>query len=147
MGLSVRDDPRKEVDIAGRTWGEAVGGVALSLMRKPVEDADELPVVSAAIHNRSQSPVTFTTRGWLNFFEVSVAGTDGAAAELTPFGRESMKTERLPAASAVTLPPGEALEADIPIGALYRLGRENSVQVSAVLPTGQAFSNEIQLHR
>ena len=35
MGLSVRDDPKKLVDIAGRQWGEAIDGLALSVILKP----------------------------------------------------------------------------------------------------------------
>jgi hypothetical protein len=63
MGLSVRDDPKKEVDIAGRTWGEPVAGLALSVALKPQEDPDALPTVSVAIHNRSAQTKRLMTRG------------------------------------------------------------------------------------
>ena len=46
MGLSVKDDPRKTVNIAGRSWGESVSGVALSVVLPREEDPDELPAIS-----------------------------------------------------------------------------------------------------
>ena len=146
MGLSVRDDPKKVVDIAGRTWGEPVDGLALSVLLKLKEDDDELATVTVAIHNRGTEVRRLATRGWLHFFEVSVVGADGAAAEPTPYGRELMKPERQPAVSDVVLPPGEALEADIPIGSIYRMrtGRFQ-VQARCELPGGRAISNEIQI--
>ena len=52
MGLSVRDDPKKEVDIAGRSWGAPVDGLALSILHTPNERSDGLATVSVAIHNR-----------------------------------------------------------------------------------------------
>lgn len=142
MGLSVRDDPRKVVDVAGRAWGEPVDGLSLSVALRLKEDADELATVSAAIHNRTAETHRLLTRGWLDFLRVSVMNSDGVAAEMTPYGRELFKPERQRALSEVVLAPGEAVEADIPIGSIYRMPKGMyRVQVRA---DGIA-SNEIQI--
>lgn len=147
MGLSVRDDPKKEVDIAGRTWGEPVAGLALSVALKPQEDPDALPTVSVAIHNRTAETQRLMTRGWLNFFKVTVLTPNGSEAAFTPYGALSLKPERQPEPSAVNLVPGEAVEADIPIGAIYEMrrnGREYRVKASCEAPDGeQITSNEL----
>lgn len=150
LGLSVRDDPKKVVDVAGRSWGEPVNGLALSVLLTPKQDEDELIAVSVAIHNRSPQTQRLTTRGWLNFFHVSVTGPDGAVIALTPYGRELMKPERQPAASEVTLAPGEAMEADIPIGALFDMRSQLSngryrVQATCEANGGIVASNEIEV--
>jgi hypothetical protein len=146
MGLSIRDDPKKVVDVAGRAWGEPVNGLALSVLLTPKQDADQLPTVSVAIHNRTAEARRLTTRGWLNFFRVSVLAPDGVAAEVTPYGRELMKPERQPAPSEIVLAPGEAIEADIPIGSIFQMRRgQYNVQATCETPGGLIASNEIQV--
>jgi hypothetical protein len=146
MGLSVRDDPKKQVDVAGRTWGAPVNGLALSLLVKPKEDADELATVSAAIHNRSAESQRMTTPGWLHFFRLSVLGPDGLAAALTAYGNELLKPNRQPALREVILAPGEAVEADIPIGSIYQMRNgPYRVQTSGEVPGGRAVSNEVRI--
>ena len=147
MGLTVRDDPKKVVDIAGRTWGEPVNNLALSVLLTPKQDAEQLATVSVAIHNRAPHEQRLTTRGWLNFFRVSVVSPDGAAAALTPYGRELMKPERQPAPSEVVLASGEAIEADIPIGSIFQMRKgQYRVQATCEAPIGGLIkSNEIQV--
>lgn len=145
MGLSVRDDPKKVVDLAGREWGEPVNGLALSVLVSERKHDDEPPVVSVAIHNQSKETRRLTTRGWLSFFRMSVTSPDGAVAAITPYARELMKPERLPAPSEVVLAPGEALEADIPIGLLFEMrfgmGREFRVQANCDAPGGGTIAS------
>ena len=147
MGLSVRDDPKRQVDIAGRAWGEPVEGLTLSVALKQQEDPDALPTVSVAIHNRSAETQRLMTRGWLHFFSVTVLAPDGRVTGLTPYGSQLMKPERQPAPAPVTLAPGEAVEADIPIGAIVemrRTGKEYRVKASCEAPDGgQIVSNEL----
>ena len=148
MGLSVRDDPRKVVDVAGRSWGEPVRGLALSVIIKPKEDDDELPSVCVAILNRSTEVRLLKTRGWLYFFQVSVVNADGAGVAMTPYGHELFKRERMPPLSDIALDPAEAIEADIPIGAVYVMpnGRYR-VQASCELPEDtRIVSNEIEIN-
>jgi len=147
MGLTVRDDPKKVVDIAGRAWGEPFNGLAISIRLRTKEDEDELPAVSVAIHNRARDAQRLMTHGWLNFFHVSVVGPDGRLAELTPYGGQLMKPDRLPALSEVVLASGEAMEADIPIGSIFQMpkGRYH-VLATCETPGGELItSNEIQV--
>jgi hypothetical protein len=148
MGLGVRDDPKKEVDVAGRAWGEPVNGLALSVLLRPKEDPDELPAVSIAILNLGPETKRLMTRGWLNFFHVSVTDQGGAAAPPTSYGAELMKPERQPAISELVLAPGEAIEADIPIGSIYQMRKGDAYRVQASCGAaggGPVTSNEIQL--
>jgi hypothetical protein len=147
MGLSVRDDPKKVVDVAGRAWGEPVHGFALSVMLLERKHDDEPASVSVAIHNRSAEVQRLLTRGWLNYFRVSVVDAEGASAPMTAYGRELMKPERLPAPAEVVLASGEAVEADIPVGLLFEMRRgEFRVQAMCDAPGGGVIaSNAIQV--
>ena len=147
MGLSVRDDPKKVVDVAGRAWGETTHGLALSVLLKAKEDPDELPSISVAIQNRSAETQRLMTRGWLNFLPVSVTDLNGVTAEITPYGLELMKPEHLPPLSEVVLVPVEAIEADLPLGSLYQMRKgQYRVQVSCDAPGGgRVTSNEIRI--
>jgi len=147
MGRSVRDDPKKAVYVAGREWGEPVKGLALSVLLKSRLHDDELPTICVAIHNRSAETQHLTTRGWLSYFHIAVTGPDGVAVGMTPYGRELMKPERMPLASEVALTPGEAVEADIPIGSIFDMRRgQFRVAASCDVPGGGTIrSNEIQV--
>ena len=147
MGLSVKDDPRKVVDITGRQWGEPVEGLALSVMLRVKEDPDELPAISVAIQNTGTSIQRLTTRGWLHFFQVSLTDSAGAAAGLTSYGSELMKPERMQTASEIVLAPGQAIEADIPIGSIYQMRKgQYRVQASCETPSGgRASSNMLTI--
>jgi hypothetical protein len=123
MGLSVRDDPKKVVDVAGREWGEPVEGLALSVLLSERKQDDEPASVSVAIHNRGPYVQRLLTRGWLSYFRMSVTNAEGAPVAMTAYARELMKPERLPAPAEVVLAPGEALEADIPVGLLFEMRR------------------------
>ena len=145
MGLSVKDDPRKVVDIAGRTWGDPVDGLALSVLLKPKEDPDELPSISVAIHNRGTQARRLRMRGWLDFYEISVLNSEGGQAMPTSYGAELRKPERQPAPSEVVLNAGEATEADIPIASIYVMPRGRyRVRVSCATPV-RLVSNEVEV--
>lgn len=146
MGLTVRDDPKKVVDIAGRTWGEPVNGLTLSVQLWPREDPDQLPAISVAIQNCGSETVHLKTNGWLDFFRISVVDSSGSQAPLTSYGEALMRPERRQAAPDVVLAPGKATEADIPIGSIYRMRGRYRVAASCETPDGgRAVSNEIEV--
>jgi hypothetical protein len=147
MGLSVRDDPKKVVDVAGREWGQTVEGLALSVLLSARKHDDEPASVSVAIHNRSPGVQRLLTRGWLNYFHVSVFDAAGESVPVTAYAREVMKPERLPAPAEVVLAPGDAVEADIPIGLLFEMRRgQFRVQATSEAPGGGVItSNQIQV--
>jgi hypothetical protein len=147
MGLSVRDDPKKVVDVAGREWGEPVEALALSVLLSARKHDDEPASVSVAIHNRGPHVRRLLTHGWLNYFRVSAVNAEGVLAPMTAYGRELMKPERLPAPAEVMLASGEAVEADIPVGLLFEMRRgEFRVQATCEAPGGGVIaSNEIHV--
>ncbi|HEY4089523.1 MAG TPA: hypothetical protein VGM43_26535 [Bryobacteraceae bacterium] len=146
MGLTVRDDPKKVVDVAGRTWGQPVDDIALSMQLRAKEDPEELPSVSVAVRNVGETRRTLRTRGWLEFLNVTVRDSSGRDAELTSYGREVTKPEHAKPAAEVELAPGEATEADIPIGSIYRMKGTYRVQAScATVEGGRSVSNEIEV--
>ncbi|MES1261304.1 MAG: hypothetical protein ABUS49_06155, partial [Acidobacteriota bacterium] len=49
MGLSMRDDPPKVVDLTIRAWGETKAGLALSILEIPRDDPQALPRISIVI--------------------------------------------------------------------------------------------------
>ncbi len=146
MGLTVRDDPKKVVDVAGRTWGEPVDDISLSMQLRAKEDPEELPAISVAIRNVGATRRTLRTRGWLEFLNVTVRDSTGRDAELTSYGREVTKPEHAKPAAEMELEPGEAVEADIPIGSIYRMKGMYRVQASCATPEGgRPVSNEIEV--
>jgi hypothetical protein len=133
MGLVLRDDPPKVIDMAGREWGETVNGLALSIREIPEG------VLSVVIKNAGPERITFTVPGWLFFYEIR------STMPLTAYGRLLLKPERKTEHIEVTLGPGEAKETDLPLGALYdlRTPGDHGVLVSCKLKDGAVLvSNE-----
>ena len=141
MGLVLRDDPPKVIDMAGREWGETMHGFALSIREIPKEDPRQQAVLSVVIRNGGPEPKTFIVPGWLFFYEV------GIGAPLTAYGSQLLKPERKTERMEVTLAPGDARETDLPLGVLYDIGAgDYQVRVSCRLPDGTVLtSNEIEV--
>ncbi len=148
MGLSVRDDPPKVVDLTIRSWGEIEGGLVLSIADIARDDSEALPRISVLVRNVSQERQDFVAPGWLFFFQVDVRLPDGAAQPLGPFGRGLLSPERRTERIPVSLAPGEFYEMEIPIGSLFNLranGRYD-VTVSAEPVDGvRLLSNRIRI--
>jgi hypothetical protein len=146
LGLTVRDDAPKTVDIAGREWGAPVGGFSLSIEQIRKEDPAQLPAISAAVRNVSGQRKRFEIPGWLVFYGIEITGPEGARAGPTAFGRELLKPERHQRRIVLDLAPGQAVETDIPIGSIYDMRAPGAyrVRILASLPDGGvAFSNPI----
>jgi hypothetical protein len=130
MGLSVRDDPPKVVDLTIRSWGEPADGLVLSVYEIPRYDREALPRISVVIRNIGQERKTLTVPGWLFFYHFEVLLPDDSPAPLSPFGRELLKPARRTENLAVPLDPGEFQEAEIPIGSLFNLRARGRYVVS-----------------
>jgi hypothetical protein len=140
MGLILRDDPPKVIDMTGREFGEAVNGLELSIRESPKEDPHERTVLSVVIRNRESEKKIFTVPGWLFFYGVQID------APLSGYGEQVLKPERRTERFEVTLIANEAKETDVPLGLLYdlRAGSDYRVRVSARLADGAVLtSNEI----
>ncbi|HWE50901.1 MAG TPA: hypothetical protein VG273_13995 [Bryobacteraceae bacterium] len=140
MGLTLRGDPPRKIEITGREWGPAVEGVALSIREIPREDPEELASVSAVMRNTGQKEIPLVVPGWMHFYQIEVE------APLTKYGRALLRPERQTEKIEITLGPGDATETDLPVGSLYELRRpkEYTVRVSCTLPDGSVLhSNEL----
>jgi hypothetical protein len=149
LGLTVRDDAPKIIDLASREWGEPAAGIALSIRDLPKDDPDQLPGISAVLRNVSAEKKHLEISAWLVFYSISVAGRDGRTAGLTAFGRKYLNPERHARRQTLDLDPGQTVETEIPLGSLYdmRSPGDYRIRISAQLPTGElAQSNEITLH-
>jgi hypothetical protein len=127
MGLVIRDDPPKVIDMAGREWGEAVDGLVLSVRELPREDAGSVAGISVVMKNGGAEAKTLSVEDWTHYFEVENL-------ELTPYGR--MLFGEAGKQSNLTLDPGGAVEAELPIGRIYNVRSPGvyAIQVRCELP-------------
>ena len=146
LGLVLRDDPPKVVDLTGREWGVTVNGFVLSIRQIPKHDPDEQVVISVVIRNAGSERRTFIVPGWMFFYEVEITAQDGSEVARTFYGNQFLRAERKTERLEVSLDAGEARETDFPLGALYAMRRGESYRASVrcKLEDGiMATSNEI----
>ena len=72
MGLTLRGDPPRAIDITNREWGPPVDGIALSIREIPRQDPKELPSVSAVMKNGGQKQIPLSIPGWLYFYQMEI---------------------------------------------------------------------------
>lgn len=121
MGLSVRDDPPKVVDLSLYEFGEPREGLALAIRQIPHDDPDALASVSVVIRNVGQETRSFVVPGWLAFYKFDVRTPDGDPAPLTPFGRALLRPEHRAERVNVSLAPGALNETEVPLGSIFSL--------------------------
>jgi hypothetical protein len=139
MGLVLRDDPPKVIEMNGREWGEAVDGLALSVRELKREEPRQVAGISVVMKNGGTLPKTLDVPPWIFYYEIE-------GLELTPYGKQSMNPERKAKNIEVTLPPGDAIETELPIATIYKMraAGDYKVQVSCRLPDGHVLrSNEM----
>jgi hypothetical protein len=142
MGLTLKDDRPRVIDMTGREWGDPVAGLALSIREAKKEDPQQLPVLSVVLRNTGSERKVLTIPGWLFFYEIEISASP------TAYGRELLKPERRTEKLDIALGPGDATEADLPIGLLYEMRAPGTyrVGVSCHLPDGLTLrSNEIDI--
>lgn len=131
MGLIVRDDPKKVVDLTVREWGPEVDGFVLSIREMPHEDPDAQAAVSLILRNVGGTLRSFVVPGWVFFYSFEILGSDGTPAAVSSFGRELLKPARRTERIEVALGPGEFTETQIPIGSLFSLSGRVKYRVVA----------------
>jgi hypothetical protein len=139
MGLVIRDDPPKVIDMTGREWGEAAEGLALSIRELKREDPGQVAGISIVMKNGGTNPKTFQVPPWI--FSYKVDGVD-----LSPYGRQLMSSDQKVKNIEVSLGPGDAIESDLPVATLYNMRAAGSykIGVSCRLPDETILrSNEI----
>jgi hypothetical protein len=142
LGLVLRDDPPRVIDMTGREWGEAVDGLALSIRELKREDSKHVAGISVVIRNGGTQKKTLRVPPWIFFYEIQ-------GLELSRYGQQLMNSDRKAMDIEITLGPGDAIETDLPIGTLYDIGAagDHEVRVSCRLPDGTVLrSNEIVIH-
>jgi hypothetical protein len=139
MGLVIRDDPPKVIDMTGREWGDAVDGLALSIRELKREDHRQVAGISVVMKNGGTRSKTLNVPPWIFYYEIE-------GLELTPYGQQSMNAERKAKNIEVTLNPGDAIETDLPIATIYKIrtAGDYRVRASCRLPDQRVLrSNEI----
>jgi hypothetical protein len=139
MGLVIRDDPPKVIDMTGREWGESADGLALSVRELKREDPLQVAGISVVMKNGGTAAKTLTIPPWIFFYQIE-------GLELTPYGHQLMSPERRGKNIHVTLGPGDAIETDLPIARIYDMRNSGAYQtrVSCRLPDQTPLrSNEI----
>jgi hypothetical protein len=149
MGLAMRDDPPKTIDISSRPWGTSRDGFALSLDSAPLrEDASVTSNLSVVLRNEAPTARTLSLPAWLFLYRVELTGPDGNPVPASAFGREMLNPERGKERFERTLPPEGVIEAQIPLGSLFdlRAPGEYRATVSCELPgIGELRSNPVTL--
>jgi hypothetical protein len=141
MGLVIRDDPPKVIDMTGREWGETVDGLALSIRELKREDPRQVAGISVVMKNVGPAPKPLTIPSWIRFYQVE-------GLERSPYERQVMGSNRDLKNIEVALGPGDAIETDLPVGTLYntRAPGTYTVRISCGLPDGAILrSNEIKI--
>ncbi len=144
MGLTLRGDPPRSIDVSNRKWGEPVDGVVLSIREITRVDPEELVSVSAVMKNEGQKHIPLSIPGWLYFYQMEIA------APTTSYGASLLRPKHRQAPLQIQLGPGDATETDLPIGSIFSLStdREYKLRVSCELRDGLVLrSNELILRR
>jgi hypothetical protein len=143
MGLTLRGDPPRKIQVEGREWGPEVDGILLSVREITSDEPDQLPSISVVMKNVSSTRRDLTIPGWMYFYAVETA------APLSAFGTQLFKPERRREKVEIAMNPGDATETDVPVGSLYdmRARGDYPVRVSCTLPNGAVvWSNRIAIH-
>jgi hypothetical protein len=141
MGLVLRDDPVKVIDLTGREWGAVADHLTLSIRELPREDSRHVAGISVVMKNDGTDARTLSIPPWIVFCEIE-------GLELTPYGRRLMSPDHKGKNVGIKLDPGAATETDLPIATVYnmRSAGEYRIQVSCRLPDGTVLrSNEITI--
>ena len=142
MGLTLRGDPPRTIDVTNREWGEPVDGVVLSIRESLREDPEELVSVSAVMKNGGEKQIPLSVPGWLYFYQIEID------APATPYGASLLRPKHRQEPLQINLGPGDATETDLPIGSIFSLQRrkEYKLRVSCRLPGDTVLrSNELTI--
>ena len=141
LGLVIRDDPPKVIDMTGRVWGEPVDGLVLSIRELPREEERQVAGISVVMKNEGSEAKTMRVPQGIFFYKVE-------GLELSPYGRQFMNSQQKNKTLEVKLGAGEATDTDLPLDTLYSLRAAGNykVRVSCELPGGALLlSNEITI--
>jgi hypothetical protein len=134
-GLMMKDDDPLEVRDPDRQWGPQSGGLMLSAKAKGKR-------LSMVIKNAGSQEIREKIPGWLFFHRLNISGNP----PLTNFGKQALDPKRNDRQTDLVLTPGKAIEAEIPVDALYELGATSHRVTSSCEIAGTTLvSNEVIL--
>ncbi len=135
MGFLVQDDRPLEVREPDREWGTSVGGLVLSAKAK----GERLSII---LKNIGQDEIRATIPEWLFFYRLEISGSP----PLTGFGKQALDPHRKLKRTELILNPGQPIEAEIPVDALYDIqGDTHRVRVSCEIAGVMLVSNQVEL--
>jgi hypothetical protein len=98
--------------------------------------------LSVVIKNAGSEEIRERIPGWLFFYHLEISGKP----PLTNFGRQALDPKRNDRLTDLVLTPGKAIEAEIPVDALYDLGHQkHRVTVACEIAGRGLTSNEVTL--
>jgi hypothetical protein len=139
MGLVLRDDPPKVIDMAGRAWGDVVDGLALSIRELPRDDEGRVTGISVVVRNAGAEPRTLN--GPL------AARYEVEGVERSAYGRR-LNASVSAALVPVTLSAGGAIETELPIATTHELRLRGDYRLRVLFGLsdgGQLRSNELAI--
>src|SRR5205085_2939499 len=92
-------------------WGAQSGGLMLSAKARGRR-------LSVVIKNAGTTEIRVTIPEWIFFYRLDISGSPA----MTPFGKQALDPSRTARRTDLVLTPGKAIEAEIPVDSLYRLG-------------------------
>ncbi|HEY3824674.1 MAG TPA: hypothetical protein VGL82_08950 [Bryobacteraceae bacterium] len=128
LGLIIRDDPPRVIDLTGRVWGAPADGLVLSIRELNREDAGQVAGISVVMKNEGAHKRSLTVPPWIFFYRIE-------GLEPTPYGRKLMTSDRTEKDAEVVLEAGGAVETELPLATMYDVRAGNfRFSVSCTLP-------------
>jgi len=132
-GLMMKDDDPLEVRDPDRQWGPQSGGLMLSAKAKGQR-------LSVVIKNAGTQEIREQIPEWLFFYKLAIT----PAPALTTFGKHALDPSRSSRPADLVLTAAKAIEAELPIDALYQLGPGTyRVTASCEIAGIRLVSNEV----
>jgi hypothetical protein len=127
-----------EAEVAARKWGPITDGFQISIATdNPAYQLGNPIVVSVLLRNVSGQPLWFSQTDMEADYDIEIAGSDGKAAPLTPYGQRIHALDRpILHAYDVTLKPAESIEHTLALDKLYDVRRADvyNVRVTRKVP-------------
>jgi len=134
-GLMMKDDEPLEKRDPNRVWGPPVNGLMLSAKAKGRR-------LSVVIKNAGTAEIREKIPEWVFFYQLQISGSP----PLTTFGKHALDRSRISRPADLVLTPAKAIEAEIPVDALYQLGPgPQRVTASCEIAGVRLVSNEVVL--
>ena len=148
LGFLVGNNDRRRAQARKekRSWGPEQDGVAISIAASSLEPTpDDSLRIEVALRNMSQETKSIQVGPWLRFFSLDIRQPNGSEIPLTSFGMRQFEAAATAPARTINVMPGEIVEADLPVGALYDWKQPGAYRVIGKCEASTALSNELEI--